>query len=168
MMVWGQQAAKMGQGIMTAVNAVWNTKNNWMTAFITAAYDLGGIMIKSAWLNIWSVKAVVIPKVASAPTAHGTSAGLFNGDSMMTDNSTCNDTTPAVDTPILDEKIARLVTLEVTVTFPPLQPTQHDNIMQEEGPLPLLQHMNESGTATMWLLSYQSKAIATTRLGLLR
>ena len=112
------KATKMVQGIVTAVDIVQNANNNWMTTFITAAYDIGGITMKSSWLNVQVVKVVVTPVTSHSIcglTAHGKAAGSFDGDSTMMDNSTPNDTTPAVDAPMLDENAAGLVTLEVTV-----------------------------------------------------
>ena len=41
-----------------------------------------------------------------------------------------NDTTPVVDTPMLDQDAARPVTLEVKVPVPPPELTQNDNRTQ--------------------------------------
>ena len=48
--------------------------------FITMAYDLGGITIKSTRLNVQLVKAVATPTMASASMVHGTAAGSFDSD----------------------------------------------------------------------------------------
>ena len=47
------KTTKMVQGIVTAVDVIQNANNNQLTTFITMAYDLGGIMIKLARLNVW-------------------------------------------------------------------------------------------------------------------
>ena len=70
---------------MTAIDVIQNVNTNQMTILVMAAYDLGGIAIKSAKLNLWSVKAVVTPMMASS-TAHATAAGSFDGNSTMMDN----------------------------------------------------------------------------------
>ena len=49
---------KRVQGIVTHVEVIKNSTTNRMTTFVTAAYDLGGMMIRPCRLNIRSVKAV--------------------------------------------------------------------------------------------------------------
>ena len=77
-----------------------------MTTFIMAAYYLGGTTIKSAKLNIWSVKAVATPMMASASTAHSTAAGSFDVHSTTMDNSTPNMMPATVDTSTLGQDAA--------------------------------------------------------------
>ena len=52
---------------------------------MTAAYDLGGMMIRPCRLNIRSVKAVPTPTAATVTTAGGTLLGSTDGDSTMTE-----------------------------------------------------------------------------------
>ena len=50
---------------------------------MTAAYNLGGMMICPCRLNIRSVKAVLTPTAATVTTAGGTLLGSTDGDSTM-------------------------------------------------------------------------------------
>ena len=52
---------------------------------MTAAYNLGGTMIRPCSLNIRSVKAVPTPTVATVTTAGGALLGATDGDSTMTE-----------------------------------------------------------------------------------
>ena len=105
MMVWGQLGHQDGAGHHDCCQC---HPDNWTTTFITAAYDLVGIMIKSGRLNVQSVKAVVTPTTASM--AHGRAAGSFDWDLTMMNNSMHNDTTPAVDALMWGENAVRPVT----------------------------------------------------------
>ena len=71
---------KMVSGIMMAVDVVTNAQTNHLTTFIVVAYDLGGTMIKTARLKIWSIKALITETGITATTAQGTAVGDLIGD----------------------------------------------------------------------------------------
>ena len=79
---------KRVQGIITHVEVIKNSTTNRTTTFVTAAHDLGGMMIRPCRLNIRSVKAGPTPTVATIPTGGGTLLGSTDGDSTTTEVST--------------------------------------------------------------------------------
>ena len=73
---------------MTHVEVIKNSTTNRMTTFLTAAYDLGGMMICPCRLNIRSVKAVPTPTAATVTTAIGALLGSTDGKSSTTEVTT--------------------------------------------------------------------------------
>ena len=82
------------------------------------------------------MKAVVTSTMASASTTHGTTAGSFDGDSMMTDNLTPAHIPPIVDVLSLGKDTAMAESLMVAVLVPPQEPTQNKDTTQQQEPLP--------------------------------
>ena len=89
---------KRVQGIVTHVEVIKNSTTNRMMTFVTATYDLGGMMIHPCGLNIRSVKAVPTPTVATVTTTGGALLGSTDGDSTTTEVTT----PPAATEPTLE------------------------------------------------------------------
>ena len=70
-------------GIERTEDVLTNAQTNCLTTFIVVAYDLGGAIIKTARINIWSVKAVITETGTTATIAYGTPVGALIGYSMV-------------------------------------------------------------------------------------
>ena len=131
---------KRVQGIMTHVEVIKNSTTNRTMTFVTAAYNLGGMMIRPCRLNIQSVKAVPTPTAATITTAGGALLGSTDGDSTMTEVMI----PPAATEPTL-EVLTNVNALleEPTVAVlrePPTLTTKNNNNIIANNDTPLPQH----------------------------
>ena len=123
---------KRVQGIVTHVEVIKNSTTNWTTTFVMAAYDLGGTTIHPCRLNIWSVKAVPTPTLATVTTAGGTLLGSTDGDSTTTEVST----QPTATLPMLEALLNTNTSLVARET-PPLTTENNSNVIaNNDTPLP--------------------------------
>ena len=105
---------------------------------MTAAYDLGGTMIRPCRLNIRSVKAVLTPTAATVTTAGGALLGSTDRDSTTTEVTT----PPAATEPTLEaltniDTSSEEPTVAVLREPPPLTTKNNNNIIaNNDTPLP--------------------------------
>ena len=112
---------KRVQGIVTHVEVIKNSTTNRMTTFVTAAYDLGGTMIRPCRLNIQSVKVVQTPSAATVTSAGGALLGSTDGDSMTTEVMTPPAATePMLEAPTNADTSSEEPTVAVLRETPPL------------------------------------------------
>ena len=129
---------KRVQGIMTHVEVIKNSSRNRTTIFVTAVYDLGGMIIHPCRLNIRSVKAVPTPTAATVTTAGDALLGSTDGHSTTTEVMT----PPAATEPKLEALMNANTSLEEpTVAVlrepPPLTTKNNNNIIaNNDTPLP--------------------------------
>ena len=129
---------KRVQGIVTHVEVIKNSTTNRTTTFMTAAYDLGGTMIRPCRINIRSVNAVPTPTAATATTAGGALMGSTDGDSTMTEVMTPPTATePMLEAPSNTNTSSEEPTVVVLRETPPLTPKNNNNIVaNNDTPLP--------------------------------
>ena len=131
---------KRVQGIVTHVEVIKNLTTNRMTTFVTAAYNLGGMMIRPCRLNIRSVKGVPTPTAATVTTAGGTLLGSTDRDSTTTKVMT----PPAATEPTLEALTNVDASLEeptvVVLREPPPLTTKNNNNIIANNNTPLPQH----------------------------
>ena len=111
-----------------------------MMTFVTAAYNLGGMMICLCRLSIRSVKAVPTPTAATVTTADGTLLGSTDGYSTTTEVMT-----PPAATELTLEALTNVDALleEPTVAVlrePPPLTTKNNNNIIANNDTPLPQH----------------------------
>ena len=129
---------KRVQGIVTHVEVIKNLTTNRTTTFMTAAYDLGGMMIRPCRLNIQSVKVVQTPTAVTITTAGGALLGSTDRDSTMTEVTT----PPAATEPMLEAPTNTNTSLEeptvaVLRETQPLMTENNNNIItNNDTPLP--------------------------------
>ena len=97
---------------------------------MTAAYDLGGTMIRPCRLNIRSVKAVPTPTAASVPTCGGALLGSADRDSTTTEVSTQPTARlPTLKTPSNTNTSLEQPTVVVARVTPPLTTKNNDTVI---------------------------------------
>ena len=133
-----QQKRKRAQGIVTHVEVIKNSTTNRTTIFVTAAYDLGGTTIRPCRLNIWSVKVVPTPTVATVTTACGALLGSTDGDSTTTEVTTPPTATePTLEALSNTNTSSEEPTVVVLRETPPLTTKNNNNIIaSNDTPLP--------------------------------
>ena len=131
---------------MTHVEVIKNWATNRTTAFVMAAYNLGGTTIHPCRLDIESVKAVPTPTAATVITACGALLGSTDGDSTTTEVTT----PPAATEPTLEDLTNVDALLEeptvVVLREPPPLTTKNNNNIIANNDTPVPQYTEVAAT----------------------